>query len=207
MTRSSLDCYKSFFVNLYQSYGPLFMPKLCFHTISWELLDIYSPNFIYAVILTRSSLRLLHIIFQNALKKGDRIRVFCLSVCSFVRPSVCSPVIIFSFPLNIFRTLFIEFIQILYENWLWHDLPWDCYRSFFPHLYQSYGPWFTSKFHFSSISWDLLDIFSPNFIYAFMLTRSSLGLLHVIFRKFVPELWPFIYAKILFPFNILINNW
>ena len=28
--------------------------------------------------------------------------------------------------------------------------------------------------------------FSPNFIYAFILTRSSLGLLHVIFGTFVP---------------------
>ena len=33
--------------------------------------------------------------------------------------------------------------------------------------------------------------------------RSSLGLLHVIFRTFVPELWPLIYAKILYPVNIL----
>ena len=31
-------------------------------------------------------------------------------------------------------------------------------------------------------------ISSPNFIYAFILTRSTLGLLHIIFRTFVPEL-------------------
>ena len=42
----------------------------------------------------------------------------------------------------------------------------------------------------------------PNFIYAFILTRSGLGLMHVIFRTFVPELWPLIYAKILFSFNM-----
>ena len=36
-----------------------------------------------------------------------------------------------------------------------------------------------------------INRFSPNFIYAFILTRSRLGLLHVIFRTFVPELWPF----------------
>ena len=36
-----------------------------------------------------------------------------------------------------------------------------------------------------------LNRFSPNFIYAFILTRSRLGLLHVIFRTIVPELWPF----------------
>ena len=73
----------------------------------------------------------------------------------------------------------------------WHDLAWNCYTSFFTHSYQSCGPWFTSKFRFRSISWELTDIFSPNFIYAFILTRSSLGLLHFIFQKFVPELWPF----------------
>ena len=44
-------------------------------------------------------------------------------------------------------------------------------------------------------------------IYAFILTRSSLGLLHAMFRSFVPELWPLIYAKISFPLNILRTNW
>ena len=48
---------------------------------------------------------------------------------------------------------------------------------------------------------------SPNFIYAFLLTRSNLGLLHIIFHTFVPELWSLIYAKILFPLNILRTNW
>ena len=51
-----------------------------------------------------------------------------------------------------------------------------------------------------------MTYFSPNFIYAIILTRSSLGLLHVIFRKFVLELWPVIYAKISFLFNILRTN-
>ena len=59
----------------------------------------------------------------------------------------------------------------------------------------SFGP---SQFHFRSISWEKIDRISPNFIYAFILTRSSLGLLHVIFHTFVPKLWPLIYAKILF---------
>ena len=48
--------------------------------------------------------------------------------------------------------------------------------------------------------------FSPNFIYAFILTRSTLGLLHIIFRTFVPEFWPLIYAKISFPFIFLRTN-
>ena len=53
-----------------------------------------------------------------------------------------------------------------------------------------------------------MDRISPNFIYALILTtsRSTLGLLHIIFRTFVPELWPLIYVKISFPFNILKRN-
>ena len=51
-----------------------------------------------------------------------------------------------------------------------------------------------------------MDRLSPNFIYAFILTRSMLGLLHIIFRTFVPELWPLIYSEILYPFNIVRTN-
>ena len=43
----------------------------------------------------------------------------------------------------------------------------------------------------------------PNFVCALVLTLSSLGLLHIIFPNFVPEVWPFIYTKILFLLNIL----
>ena len=51
-----------------------------------------------------------------------------------------------------------------------------------------------------------MDRISPNFINAFILSRSSFGMLHLIFRSFVPELWPLIYSKILFPLNILRTN-
>ena len=51
-----------------------------------------------------------------------------------------------------------------------------------------------------------MDRISPNFIYAFILTRSMLGLLHIIFRTFVPEFWPFIYSKNSFLLNILRIN-
>ena len=89
----------------------------------------------------------------------------------------------------------------------WHDLGWDCYLSFFAHQYQSYGPWFMPKFCFRSISWERIDRISQNFIYALILTRSRFGLLSVIFGTFVPELWPLIYSKILFPLNILRTSW
>ena len=51
-----------------------------------------------------------------------------------------------------------------------------------------------------------MDRMSPNFIYAFILTRSTLGLLHIIFRTFAPVKLPLIYAKISFPFNMLRAN-
>ena len=88
----------------------------------------------------------------------------------------------------------------------WQDLAWDCYTSFFANLYKSNGPWFMPKFCFHSISWELTDIFFTKFIFAVILTRPSLGLSHIILCIFVPELWPLIYAKILFPFNILRTN-
>ena len=41
---------------------------------------------------------------------------------------------------------------------------------------------------------------------SFISTRSTLGLLHIIFPRLVIELWPLIFARILFPFNILRTN-
>ena len=51
-----------------------------------------------------------------------------------------------------------------------------------------------------------MDRISPNFIYAFILTRSTLGVLHIIFCTFLPELWPLIYSKNWFLLNILRSN-
>ena len=154
------------------------------------------------------------------------------------------------------ENLLTYFHQILCMHSFWQDLAWNCYMSFFAHLYQShglwftpkfhfrsisweqngqnfnkfyrcihidkiyvwivtlhfshiyksYGPWFTPKFRFPSISWEQTDRFWPNFMLLFILTRSMLRLLAVIFRTFVPVLWPLIYAEISFPFNILRTN-
>ena len=43
-------------------------------------------------------------------------------------------------------------------------------------------------------------------LYAFILTRSTLGLLRIIFRSIVPELWPLIYPIISFQLNIVRTN-
>ena len=99
-----------------------------------------------------------------------------------------------------------EFNEILYVHLYWHVLAWDFYATFFGYLCWSYGPWFTPKFHFCSLSWQQIDRLAPNFIYAFTLTRSSLGLLHIIFCIFILKLWSLIYSKISFPLNIWRTN-
>ena len=43
-------------------------------------------------------------------------------------------------------------------------------------------------------------------LYAFILTRFALGLFHIIFHTFVPELWSLLYAKIWFSLNTLRTN-
>ena len=48
------------------------------------------------------------------------------------------------------------------------------------------------KFYFYTIILEQIDRISSKFVYALMLTRSRLGLLPVIFQKFVTELWPLI---------------
>ena len=51
-----------------------------------------------------------------------------------------------------------------------------------------------------------MDKILPNFECALILTRSRLGLLPVIFCKFVTELWPSIDVRISFPLNIFRKN-
>ena len=136
--------------------------------------------------MARSSLRLLHIIFHKFVTE--------------LWPLIYAEIL---FLLNILRT---DIFSPLYMHSYWQDLAWDCYMSFFAHWYQSFGPWFVPKFHFPSISWETIDRMLQNFRSAFILARSSLGLLHIIFRIIVSELSPFIYTKILFLLNTLRTN-
>ena len=114
-------------------------------------------------------------------------------------------------PAQYLENKLIDFHQILYMHLDWQGLGWDCYMSFSAHLYLlSYGSRFTPEFSFHSIPWEKNGRILPNFIhfvYALILTRSSLRLLHNIFRTFVPELWPLIYTRTLFLLNILRTNW
>ena len=63
-----------------------------------------------------------------------------------------------------------------------------------------------SEFCSRSISLEQMDRLGLNFVYAFILARSMLELLPVIFPKFVTELWPMIDIRISFLLNILGTN-
>ena len=178
------DCYPSFFVQTYQSYGPWFMPKFRLHSI-YFLTNLQNfTKFHICIHMTRSTLGLLHIIFHT----------FVPELWPLIYASI-------SFPLNL-ENKWAAFHQILYMHSYWQDLCCDCNTSFFctfvpelwpliyakisfplnilrtnsqnfmlgllhtifADLYHSYGPWFTPEFRFRSISWKQMDIFWPNFI-------------------------------------------
>ena len=119
--------YTSFFAHFYHSYGFWFMPKFCFCSISQEQIEWFSPNFIYAFILTRSSLRLMRVIFRTFIPGLWPFTLPKFHFCSLSCEQIdrISP--------NLFMHLY------------WQDLHWDCYISFFAHLYQCYGIWFMPK--------------------------------------------------------------
>ena len=99
---------------MYKSCGPWLIPEFRFRSISWEQIDRISPNFMYAFILTGSSL-------------GVLAFIFCLFITYSYGPWFMSD---FSF-----RSIIWEWIDrispILYVYWYWQDLGWDCYLSFF----------------------------------------------------------------------------
>ena len=80
-----------------------------------------------------------------------------------------------------------DFHQILYMHSYWQDLSWDCYTSFFTHLYQLW-PLIYARICFRSISCEQIDRISPKFIYAFVLIRSSLRLLLITDRVMALDL-------------------
>ena len=73
-------------------------------------------------------------------------------------------------------------------------------------IYNSYGPWLLSEFHFCSISSEQIDGISSNFAHALTITTSMLRLLHVNFCKFMTEYWPMFIVRISFPLSIVRMN-
>ena len=93
-----------------------------------------------------------------------------------------------------------DFDNFLLMHWYWQNVRKDSYKLFFITFQLSYGPWLMSEFCFHLISWEQIDGFWWNFVYA------VLWLTHEIFPNFSTELWPLIDVKISFFLNIFRNN-
>ena len=89
-----------------------------------------------------------------------------------------------------------DFDKILYKHWYWWNVVKDNYKLFFFIFQRSYGPWLMSEFCFHLISWEQIDGFWWNLVYAVW------WLTHEIFLNFSSELWPLIDVKI----SIFRNN-
>ena len=137
----------SFFANMYQSYGPWFTPKFCFRSLSWELFYRIYPNFVCTLMLTWSSLGLFRVIFQNLYQSHGPW---------FLRQNFISAQYI--------ENNLTEFHQILYMHSYWQDLAWNCYKSFFAHVYQIYGPWCLPNFFHLNINRTNWQIFTKFYI-------------------------------------------
>ena len=74
------------------------------------------------------------------------------------------------------------------------------YKLFFVIFQLSYGPWLMSEFCFHLISWEQIDGFWWNFVYA------VLWLMLEMFLNILTELCPLIDVKISIFLNILRNN-
>ena len=87
---------------------------LSFHSISWEILFRILPNFVCALILTWSTLGMLHIIFRTFVQE--------------LLPLIYAEIFVSTQYLKNYLTYS---HQILYMHSYWQDLAWDCYTSFF----------------------------------------------------------------------------
>ena len=98
-----------------------------------------------------------------------------------------------------------EFHQILYMQSYWQNLRQDCYTSFLLISSRVMARDLLKKISAQYLKEKWTD-FDQTLYDCFILTRSTLGLLAVIFRKFVRELCPSIDVRITLPLNILRNS-
>ena len=120
---------------------------------------------------------------------------------------------LFSFSTDLWPLIDVEILlmlSILWTNW-WilikfckcidiDNVDKDNYIFFFVIFQLSYGPWLMSEFYFHLMSWEPVDGFWWNFVYA------VLWLTHEIFVIFSTELWPLIDVEISVFLNIFRNN-
>ena len=158
--------------------------------VSWEQMDRISPNFKYALILTRYKLGLLRIFF----------------------PHICNRVMPFYSHQNFLSAKYLEykwtdFHKILIyaftltrsKKGLLHIILRTFVTEYWPFIHIMW------EFRFRSISWKQMDRISPNFIYVFILTRSRLGFCALFFAYLFQGYGPW-FIRILFPLNIFIIN-
>ena len=171
------------------------------------------------MINTRSMLFLLHIIFGQFLTVLwpliDVRILFMLSILwinLWISIKLCTLTrcrfgwlnnIFHSFSTELWPLIDVEIsfmLNILWTNW-WILIKFckcidilnvgkDNYKLFFAIFQWSYGPWLMSEFCFHLISWEQIDGFWWNFVYAVV------WLEHEIFLNFSTELWPLIDVKI-----------
>ena len=116
---------------MYQSYGPLFSPEFQFRSISCELIDRISPNFIYALILARSMLGLLAVIFAYLQQSYGPwfMSEFRFHSISGEQMDRVSPNFVYAFILTISRLGLLPVILCLFKTEIW---PFIGFRIFFP---------------------------------------------------------------------------
>ena len=71
-------------------------------------------------------------------------------------------------------------------HWYWQNVGKDNYKLFFVIFQWSYGPWLMSEFCFHLISWEQIDEFWWNVVYAVLWPA------HEILLNFSTELWPLV---------------
>ena len=112
--------YLGFGLSVIPSIYPSVRPSVI---ISSEQIDRFSPNFIYAIIFTRSRVGIVTHSWSH--------------ICTIVmwpliyNQNFVSP--------QYLENKLTDVHQIFYMHSYWQNLGWDCYTSFFAYLYQSYG--------------------------------------------------------------------
>ena len=127
------------------------MPKFCFRSISWEVFDRISPNFIYAFILTRSSSGLLQVIFAHFQSNGPwfaptfRFRSISWELIDRISPKFIYAYLFTRSTLGLTHFIFHQFVSevrgafMIYCNWhryshVIHEIPMTsntCHSSIF----------------------------------------------------------------------------
>ena len=97
------------------------------------------------------------------------------------------------------RVMALDWCKMCFSSiWYWQNVGKDNYKLFFVIFQRSDDPWLMLQFYFHLISWEQIDGFWWNFVYAVV------WLAHEIFLNFSTELCPWLMLK--FHFLELMNG-